>query len=132
MKKPVILIIIIVAVLGVIGVGVTRSDKPNDMHDSMHAQTSPMEVPKANEIYIQNFSFTPTKLTIKKGTTITWTNKDDAHHDINPDREYGDAFKPSKLLGKGETYSFTFNTAGTYSYHCTPHPYMKAMIEVTE
>ena len=132
MKKPVILIVIIVAVLGVIGLGVTRSDKPIDMHDSMQTHTTTKEMPKANEVYIQDFSFTPNKLTIKKGTTITWTNKDAAHHDINPDKDYGDAFKPSKLLGKGEAYSFTFNTAGTYSYHCTPHPYMKATIEVTE
>lgn len=132
MKKPIVLIIIVVAVLGAVGLGITHSSKPDSMHGDMTMQPTTAETPKANEIYIQNFAYTPAKLTIKKGTKLTWTNKDDAHHDIHPDKDYGDAFKPSELMAKGESYSFTFNTVGTYTYHCTPHPYMKATIEVTE
>ena len=71
-------------------------------------------------------------MTIKKGTKITWTNKDDAHHDITPDKDSAKAIETSKLLAKGESYSYTFTEAGVYSYHCSPHPYMKATIEVTE
>jgi plastocyanin len=36
----------------------------------------------------------------------------------------------SELLAKGESYSFTFKKAGTYTYHCTPHPYMKGTVVV--
>lgn len=84
-----------------------------------------------NEVIIKNFEFSPSKLRIKAGTTVTWTNQDGAKHDITPDNP-SDAFKASKLLARGESYSFTFTEAGTYEYHCSPHPYMKATIEVTE
>lgn len=134
MKKPIILIVIMAALLGVIGFAVTRSNKlPMDTTMDMHAAASTKkQVPGMNEVFIQDFSFSPKTLTIKKGTTIKWTNKDDAHHDVKPDSDYGMAFTSSKLLATGESYSFTFNTPGTYSYHCTPHPYMKATIKVTE
>ena len=133
MKKPTILIIAIIAVLGLVGLVISSSKSKSPTLQGQTTTTSDnKDVAKANEIFIKNFSFNPSKLTIKKGTALTWTNKDDAHHDVSPDKDFGDAFKPSELMAKGQSYSFTFNTPGTYSYHCTPHPYMKATIEVTE
>ena len=84
-----------------------------------------------NSISIKGFAFNPSKLTIKKGTKVTWTNNDDARHDITPTGGAND-FVASKLLSQGESYEFTFNTVGTYTYKCSPHPYMKGTIEVTE
>lgn len=132
MKRPIILIVVVLAVAGIVGVGITSSKQSKTEDHSMQSATEKTEVPKENEIYMQDFAFNPKKMTVKKGTTITWTNKDSARHDIKPDSDYGQAFEASKLMMKGESYSFTFNTPGTYNYHCTPHPYMKAMIEVTE
>lgn len=80
---------------------------------------------------IKDFAFGQKTLKIKKGTKVTWTNRDEARHDVTPDTESA-AFVASKLLGQGESYSFTFDTAGTYSYICSPHPYMKASVEVVE
>lgn len=139
MKRPVIFIIIIAAVIAALGVvlvsgGDKSADKPMSSSGEMDMSksgNSSKETPKQDEVFIQDFAFGPAKLTIKKGTTITWTNKDSARHDIKPDKEDPN-FTASKLLSKGESYSFTFNTAGTYNYHCTPHPYMKAVVEVTE
>jgi amicyanin len=85
----------------------------------------------ANAIQIDGYTFDPAKLTVKKGTTVTWTNMDSVQHDITPDTPT-DEFKASEMLKKNETYSVTFNTVGTYTYHCSPHPYMKGTIEVTE
>jgi plastocyanin len=82
-------------------------------------------------VAIEDFAFSPSKLTIKKGTTVTWTNKDTARHDVTPDNETAD-FKASKLLAKGESYSVTFNSLSTYTYICSPHPYMQASVEVVE
>jgi amicyanin len=131
MKKPIILIAILVTILGIVGVAVTSSNKP--MNESMDMSASNnMQMPEQNEVFMQDFEFTPKNLTIKKGTKITWTNKDNARHDVKPDSDYGQAFTPSELMAKDESYSFTFDTPGTYNYHCTPHPYMKATIEVTE
>lgn len=84
-----------------------------------------------NDITYKGFAVSPSTITVKKGTTVTWTNQDDAQHDVTPDEETAD-FKASELFGKGETYAVTFNTPGMYAYHCSPHPYMKGTIEVTE
>lgn len=89
------------------------------------------QVTETDKVAIQNFAFSPAKIRVKKGTTVTWTNQDSARHDITPDQP-SDAFKASELLAQGESYSFTFNTVGTYSYYCSPHPYMKASVEVVE
>jgi plastocyanin len=83
------------------------------------------------KVVISDYSFIPVKMTVKKGTTVTWTNQDKAHHDITPDKP-SDIFRASKLLSKGDSYSVTFSQTGTYGYHCAPHPYMKGIVEVTE
>lgn len=132
MKKSIILISILVTILGIVGIAITASHKPMDESMHTHTAASTKQMPGMNEVFIQDFSFSPKKLTIAKGTTLKWTNKDNAHHDVKPDSDYGSAFAASKLMAMGESYSFTFNTPGTYNYHCTPHPYMKAIIEVTE
>lgn len=68
-------------------------------------------------ISLVNFSFSPKELTIKKGTTITWTNEDSAVHTVTSDT---DVFA-SGNLAKGDKFSYTFTTAGTFPYHCIPH-----------
>lgn len=86
---------------------------------------------ETNMVKISNFEFLPSKIKVKKGTTVTWTNEDTIRHDVKPDRET-EEFKASELLGKGESYAVTFNTAGIYNYFCSPHSYMKGTVEVVE
>lgn len=124
------------ALLIIIGmVAGTNKSKNSDMQNTMPMQSmqssNMSEAVAPNTVLIRDFAFSAEKLSIKKGTTITWTNQDDAHHDVTPTSGAAD-FTASKLLAKGESYSFTFNQAGVYAYKCSPHPYMKAMIEVTE
>lgn len=83
------------------------------------------------QVDISNFEYSPSSIKIKKGTVVIWTNQDDTKHDVAPDSEAGD-FTGSDLLAKGQSYSFTFNSVGTFAYHCSPHPYMKAKVEVVE
>lgn len=80
------------------------------------------------KVEIEDFAFTPKTLTIKVGTTVTWTNKDNVGHTATSDSGVFD----SGLLYKGDSYSYTFTKTGTFSYFCTPHPYMVATIVVTE
>jgi amicyanin len=79
-----------------------------------------------NAVGIDNFTFNPPKLTVKAGTTVTWTNKDDIPHTI---AAVSKQFK-SKALDTGDAYSFTFTTAGTYEYFCSLHPHMTGTIVV--
>lgn len=76
----------------------------------------------ANTINIQNFAFNPTTLTVKKGTTVTWTNNDSAPHQINS------ATFNSNRLSKGQSFSFTFNDVGNFDYVCSIHPSMLGKI----
>jgi len=78
------------------------------------------------DITISNFAYGPVSLTVKVGTTVTWTNQDTVRHTVTSDNDLFD----SGLFGKGETFSYTFAEAGIFSYHCTPHPYMKGTIIV--
>lgn len=84
-----------------------------------------------NSVSIKDFAFSPSTITVKKGTKVTWTNQDSTRHDIAPDNETSE-FKKSDLLGKGQSYEVTFNTVGEYTYHCTPHPQMTGKVIVTE
>jgi plastocyanin len=78
------------------------------------------------DVAMAGFAFNPAELTIKVGTTITWTNQDSATHDVKAvDDSWG-----SGNLGKGDTFSFTFNQAGTYAYRCSFHGNMKGTITV--
>lgn len=82
--------------------------------------------PPAADVRIDNFSFTPAELKVPVGATITWTNRDDIPHTVvSPDK----VFK-SKVMDSDEKYSFTFATAGTYTYFCSIHPKMTGRVIV--
>ena len=78
------------------------------------------------EVKIDNFTFNPAMITVKTGTTVTWTNGDDIPHTVVATAK---AFK-SKVLDTGDKFSFTFTTPGSYEYFCSLHPHMKASIVV--
>ena len=75
-------------------------------------------------VKIDNFTFTPQRVTVKAGTTVTWTNQDDIPHTVASATK---AFK-SKALDTDDTFSFT--TAGVYEYFCSLHPHMTGTIVV--
>jgi plastocyanin len=89
--------------------------------------TSAQNAAPAGAVSIDNFTFTPASLTVKAGTTVTWTNKDDIPHGI---ASSNNAFKKSKALDTDDAYSFTFTTPGTYQYFCYIHPHMVGTIVV--
>lgn len=84
--------------------------------------------PGANEVWMSGFAFVPSSKTVAKGTTITWTNKDNATHTVH--QTSGPVPFQSPNLGQGATWSFNFSTAGTYTYKCDFHPYMTGTIVV--
>ena len=90
---------------------------------------TPVLTPNPISATIQNFQFSPSTLTVKKGTKVTWTNNDGASHTVTADQGSGPASSP---LGQGDTYSYTFNTVGTFNYHCSIHPSMHGSVVVTQ
>lgn len=78
------------------------------------------------EITIDNFSFAPKSLTVRAGTQITWTNRDDIPHTVVEDDK---TFK-SKVLDTDEKFTFLPSKPGTYKYYCSIHPKMTATLVV--
>lgn len=77
---------------------------------------------------IENFAFAPASLKVKKGTTVTWTNKDSVGHTVTGENGgWGSA-----LLAKGQSYSHTFSEVGSFPYYCRPHPWITGTVEVGE
>lgn len=78
--------------------------------------------PGTNEIWLQNIAFSPNTLTISAGTTVKWTNKDGITHTVTSGLPGApDAIFDSGNLGNGSTFSYTFNTKGTFKYYCKIH-----------
>jgi plastocyanin len=78
--------------------------------------------PPDDQVWMQNTKFNPQNKTISVGTKITWVNKDSFNHTVtsgtagNPDGLFD-----SGTLGSGGTFSYTFNTAGSFNYYCQIH-----------
>ena len=77
-------------------------------------------------VQIDQYAFLPQRITVKPGTTVTWTNEDDAPHTIASSAK---VFK-SRPLDTGDKFSFTFTTPGTYAYFCSLHPQMTGTVTV--
>ncbi len=79
----------------------------------------------ANTVGMTPSSFTPAQLTIEVGETVTWNNTDSMLHTVTSDDGLFDA-----NVQPGASFTYTFDTAGTYTYVCTLHPGMNGTIVV--
>jgi plastocyanin len=87
---------------------------------------APARAQDANTIVMKNFDFSPMMLTVKPGTSVTWKNLDgEPHTVVSPDGVFR-----SHALDQGDTFTFKFDTPGTYKYICSIHPKMMAAIVV--
>src|SRR5918998_4022759 len=71
-------------------------------------------------------SFGPARVTVAVGETVTWTFQDATAHTATSDQ----GFFNTGLASSGETRTVRFRSAGTYPYHCTPHPHMTGRVGV--
>ena len=86
----------------------------------------------AAKVSIVNFSFSPKKVTVDAGATVTWTNNDSTQHDVTstngPDVTASTTSTfASGTMNQGDTFRYTFTKPGTYYYECTIHATMPAM-----
>ena len=80
----------------------------------------------ANVIQIRNFAFVQNNLTVSPGTKVTWVNCDTETHTSTSDAGAWE----SGGLTPGLTFQRKFAAAGSFPYHCTPHPSMKGTVVV--
>jgi amicyanin len=77
---------------------------------------------------MKNITYLHSKLHVTVGTTVEWTNRDPLPHTVTADDKSFD----SGLIQPGKVYRHTFTRAGTFNFHCTPHPFMKGVVVVRE
>jgi amicyanin len=78
-------------------------------------------------VSMKNIAFDPKSVTVKVGQKVTWTNDEGVQHNVVAEK--GEDFK-SDLLSEGQTFSYTFDKAGTVTYECTIHPGMEGTVVV--
>lgn len=94
---------------------------------------NPSPMPTSNTISIpmnaRNLgtgAYVPNPLAVASGTTVTWVNNDTIAHTSTSDTRVFD----SGTLGAGQSFSFMFQTRGTFTYHCAFHPGMVGTVTV--
>jgi len=83
---------------------------------------------QTNAVNLDDYSFTPDRITVTTGTKVVFTNTGKATH--NAASSDGGGWDTGMLRG-GQSASITFNRPGTYSYACLPHSFMIGQIVVT-
>jgi plastocyanin len=140
---PIALVIVVIAIIVGVAAGHKNdkntgntttppaSNSSNDMSNmnSSNSSSNSSTPSSTDKVSIENFSFSPATITVKKGTTVTWTNNDTTAHTVTADS--GNAFD-SGTMEQGKTFSHTFNSTGTFKYHCTLHSDMHGTVTVTE
>jgi plastocyanin len=82
----------------------------------------------ADVVRIVDFSFSPAQVTVPKGGKVTWVNCSASSTQHSSTADAG-AWN-SGLLVRYATFQRTFDAAGSFPFHCTPHPSMKGTIVV--
>ncbi len=131
MNKAILIIIAIAVVLagGFLLLNKNKSNKQGEMQvNTTQNQTSTNSTSSIgkNQVTIQGFAFSPATITVKVGDSITWENSDSAPHSATAD----DGNFDTGRFGQGESKTVTFDKAGTFNYHCSVHPNMKATVVV--
>jgi plastocyanin len=116
-----------VVALAAAGCGSSDSSSTSSGSSSNGSSTAASSSGGGVAIKMQNIAFDPKAVTVKVGQKITWTNDDSTDHNVTADS--GADFK-SDNVGKGATFEFTPDKAGTIKYECTIHPGMTATITV--
>ena len=125
MKKLALITILIASILLI---GVSGCVQQNVYPNYNESETSNNnEGNTENTITISGFTFSPSEITINKGDSVTWTNNDPNAHTIVSDS--GNELN-SGTISHGQSYSHTFNSTGTFSYHCSIHASMKGSVIV--
>lgn len=115
-----------------------KTTQPTTTNNSADQSTSTQpesnsegEAQATSQVTIRNSAFSPASIKVKKGTTVTWTNRDALDHTVTPNK--ASSFSGSGTLGQSDSFGVTFNEVGTFAYHCGVHGAgMAGTVEVTE
>jgi plastocyanin len=124
MKKLLVLLIACLALT--LTFAACGGDDDDDGGGSSDVPTAPTQKPSGGgggtaTVDMKDIQFVPKAVTVKAGTTITWTNSDSVPHTVTKDGGPGDDFD-SGNVEPGDTFEQTFDKPGKVDYVCTIHP----------
>lgn len=122
--------IVLVAALAAWGLAACFSEHvttPPPSRDVATICASP-DTPPAGVIVIKNFAFRPTTLNVRAGETVTWVNCE-TNATSHTSTSNGGLWA-SGLIAPSTTFDHTFGTAGSFAFHCDPHPFMTGTVVV--
>jgi len=91
--------------------------------DNSNTITNPVT---ADTIYIDGSAYSPYDHTVGVGSKVIWINNDAMAHTVTSN----DGIFSSGNINQGNSFSYVFNSIGTYNYHCADHPSMQGKITV--
>ena len=121
------------AVIALLGAGCAKNTNVSDVvntntttNDAANANTNTnANTSLAASVTVLSSSYSPKTMTVRKGRPVIWTSAGGSH------TVTGDNGGPNGDVSPGNPYSFTFDTVGTFPYHCVPHGFTGTVI-VTE
>jgi plastocyanin len=127
-----LLMLIIVLAIAISGVLVKL---PNMLHQNLvYAQTTAsVSIVQGSSSPTVSKPYDPSPLTVKPGTSVTWTNNDSSIHTVTsglPEKGDVGTLFDSSLINPGMTFVHIFDKQGTFDYSCTLHPFMHGQIIV--
>ena len=135
-KKRIVIILIIVIIIGIsLGIVIlSQNTIVQDVDDQKTVLKGDVIMPtKVSRPGCEKTDscYTPSKIVIKQGNSVTWVNEDVAFHSVTS----GYYDEPSEIFDSGyldpeESFTFIFENIGTYDYFCTLHPWMKGQVIV--
>lgn len=131
----VLVIVIVISILGLIGTGVGMAAVLRaygaGVSQAPVAQGTP--VTGVMRVFIRNDTYQPANIEDVWGTTITWTNQDQAIHSVVLPHiiDSESDIRESGPLSQGKSFSYTFFARGTFAYYCIEHPSMAGTVTIT-
>jgi plastocyanin len=128
--------IVLVIALALMGIGLVVASMHGGLRAGGTAQASGSQdktVFGVTHVYMRHELFSPTRIQVVLGTTVTWTNQDTVPHNVtlSPVVMSSSNNWESELLYPGQSFSYTFASQGTFQYHCQEHPGMVGVVIVT-
>jgi len=127
----------VVALLAVLAVGCGESSSPSTTSPTAPCTPTPtnpecVNPPNLLTVTIKNGVYSPNPVTVKVGQTVNWLNSDAIIHTATDPGVFdtGNIAPTSAHSDNGD--GVTFNTVGTYNYHCTIHANETATVIVTQ
>ena len=82
--------------------------------------------PKTHTVIMENMRFQPQRLTVARGDTVVWINKDLVPHTATSKAGGFD----SQVIRAEQSWRFTARKQGEFAYVCAFHPTMTATLQV--